>query len=244
MPHPHDQSQYQVRFEWGREGLATLSPADVVVLVDTLSFTTAVDVATSLGVIVVPHGMPAPAALEHATIAARRGGSPSLSPASLTAESLAGISRLVLPSPNGSRIAADLGAAGVTVVAACLRNRTAVAEWLLAEQARRGTRLSISVIASGELRGDGSVRFAVEDLLAAGAVIDALAHLGIDHNSPEAAAASASFEGLRHAVGHLISASASGKELVAEDYRDDVRLAAQLDCSVSVPVLGPEGFAA
>ncbi|MDT0156301.1 2-phosphosulfolactate phosphatase [Microbacterium sp. ARD32] len=38
MPSPFDQSYYQVRVEWGVEGVARLAPADVVVVVDVLRF--------------------------------------------------------------------------------------------------------------------------------------------------------------------------------------------------------------
>ena len=41
MSTPFDQSAYQVRFEWGAEGLARLAPADVVVVVDVLRFSSA-----------------------------------------------------------------------------------------------------------------------------------------------------------------------------------------------------------
>ena len=50
----------------------------------------------------------------------------SLSPAALRAAPAP--ERLVLPSPNGSAIAAA-APPGVTVVAACLRNATAVGRW-------------------------------------------------------------------------------------------------------------------
>lgn len=38
MSSPFDQSTYQVRLEWGVEGLARLAPADVVIVVDVLRF--------------------------------------------------------------------------------------------------------------------------------------------------------------------------------------------------------------
>lgn len=84
--------------------------------------------------------------------------------------------------------------------------------WALGQQEARGGRFRIAVVAAGAQRADGSLRFAVEDLLAAGAVIDAIAEVGIDHQSPEAAAAAAAYTGLRTATRHLISASVSARE--------------------------------
>ena len=75
-----------------------------------------------------------------------------------------------------------------------------------------GGRFRIAVVAAGVIRDDGSLRFAVEDLLAAGAIIEAIADRGIDHQSPEAAAAAAAYRGLRNATRHLITASVSARE--------------------------------
>jgi 2-phosphosulfolactate phosphatase len=112
------------------------------------------------------------------------------------------------------------------VVLGSIQNRRALADWALERQGDLGDRFTIAVVAAGEVRADGSLRFAVEDLLAAGAVIDALADVGIDYCSPESAAASASFTGLRNATSHLISSSASGQALgrpsVQLDDVDDV----------------------
>lgn len=102
--------------------------------------------------------------------------------------------------------------AGVEVVAAGLENADAVARWALERQEELGGRFRVAVVAAGASRPDGSLRFAVEDQLAAGAVIDALAGVGIDHNSPEAAAAAAAYTGLRQATRHLLRASASARE--------------------------------
>ena len=99
------------------------------------------------------------------------------------------------------------------VVAGSIANRRALADWALERQGDLGDRFTIAVIAAGEVRPDGSLRFAVEDLLGAGAVIDALAERGIDHCSPEAAAAAASFTGLKRAVKHLVKASETGQAL-------------------------------
>ncbi len=42
MPSPFDQSTYQVRLDWGVQGLARLAPADIVVVVDVLRFSSTV----------------------------------------------------------------------------------------------------------------------------------------------------------------------------------------------------------
>jgi 2-phosphosulfolactate phosphatase len=244
----HGQTQYQVRFDWGLDGAAAIGEgADVIVLVDILSFSTTVDIATGHGLHVMPAWPEDAAATAErigAVVAGKRGDGLSLSPASITAESVGDTERLVLTSLNGAAIAAALAGGPALVVAASLRNRRAVADWVLAQQGDRGDRFTIAVVAAGELREDGSLRFAVEDLLGAGAVIDALADVGIDYCSPEAAAAAAAYTGLRNATGHLIGASASGRELAEGGFRADVDLAIERDVSSQVPVLGEFGFRA
>lgn len=53
MPSPFDQSTYQVRLEWGPAGLARLAPADIVVVVDVLRFSSTVIDAVAAGTAVV-----------------------------------------------------------------------------------------------------------------------------------------------------------------------------------------------
>jgi hypothetical protein len=91
------------------------------------------------------------------------------------------------------------------------------AAWCLAKQEELGGRFRIAVVAAGATQEDGSLRFAVEDLFGAGAVIDAIAEVGIDHQSPEAAAAAAAYTGLRTATRHLVNASVSARELRAAE---------------------------
>ncbi len=136
----------------------------------------------------------------------------------------------------GSSTAPSVGSA--LTVPGSLRNRRAVAEWVLAQQGDKGERFMVAIVAAGETWDDGSPRFAVEDLLAAGALIDALADLGIDYCSPEAAAAAAAFTGLRNATGHLIGASSSGRALTAAGRRADIDHAIELDVSSEVPLQG------
>lgn len=148
---------------------------------------------------------------------------------------------------NGAAVAAAAEASGALVMLGSLRNASAVAAAVLTEQQRRGDRTSVAVIAGGELTGRGpgaALRFAVEDQLGAGAIVDALAELGIDHTSPEAAAACEAFRGLRGAVRHLLTASGSGQELIAAGRRDEVLGAAEIDAAEVVPVLRDGAFVA
>ena len=124
-----DQRPARVRVEWGLTGaLQLLGPdgsASLVVVVDVLSFSTAVTVACDQGVVVHPYphrdraGAEALAARLGAALAQPRGdGRLSLSPASLLR--LRG-GRLVLPSPNGATVAHGLAGTGATVAAASRR---------------------------------------------------------------------------------------------------------------------------
>lgn len=103
-------------------------------------------------------------------------------------------------------------AAPAGCVAGSLERAGELADWALAQQQKADGRFRIAVIAAGAPRPDGSLRFAVEDLLAAGAIIEAIGDAGIDHQSPEAAAAASAYRGLRTSTRHLISASETSRE--------------------------------
>ncbi|HSP53832.1 MAG TPA: 2-phosphosulfolactate phosphatase [Cryobacterium sp.] len=133
-----------------------------------------------------------------------------------------------LPSPRSEPVL-PTALQGHQAIAANLGNSEGVAEWVLARQTEKGDRFSVAVIAVGERRPDGAARFAVEDYLAAGAVIDALAARGIDHCSPEAAAAAAAFAGLKRAVRHLVTASETAQALVAAGRGAEVQAAVRHD---------------
>jgi len=50
------QSDFDIRCEWGKQGVFVLAPvSDVVIIVDVLSFSTSVDIAVSQGAIVFPY---------------------------------------------------------------------------------------------------------------------------------------------------------------------------------------------
>lgn len=250
----HTQARHQVRFEWGLVGAAALtaSPVDAAVVVDVLSFTTAVSIATSRGVAVYPYrwrdsGAAAYAMRQGAKLAVGRfearsassGAHVSLSPAAM--EQIEGVERLVLPSPNGSTICFELENSGAAVFAAGLRNASAVAGALRPLLADGGT---VAVIAAGERWPDESLRPAWEDLWGAGAVIAALAEAGVEGISPEAKAAGRAYQHIATAPEQALLAVASGVELVEKGYRDDVVAAARVDVDDVAPRLIDSAFRA
>ncbi len=232
------QDDEEYRFDWGAEGLAAMAPhCAVVVIVDVLRFSTAVCCALESGAVVLPYrwnddGAAAYAVANDAQLAGRReDGALSLSPTDLL--TVPAGTRLVLPSPNGSTLAfmaRDLGATHVLV--GCIRNAAATAA---AARALAGG-APIGVVAAGERWSvdGGPLRPAVEDMLGAGAVLAALdpsASVSHPRCSPEAAAARAAFVGARPRLYEAVSTCASGRELIARRWEDDVATAAAHDVS-------------
>lgn len=240
-------SAHRIRLEWGPTGAVALArEADVAVVVDVLSFTTTVSVAVERGMVVHPFRWQDDRARAHAdrlgaTLAVGRAeardrpGAVSLSAASLARAE--GVERLVLPSPNGSTISAALEGTGrCEVVAAGLRNATAVATWLRPALDAGAT---VAVVAAGERWPDGTLRPAVEDLWGAGAV---LAQLDPAVMSPEARAARAAYAVVEEQVAEELAACTSGRELVAAGFAADVVVAGAVDSSAAVPVLRDGAF--
>ncbi|MFJ2738605.1 2-phosphosulfolactate phosphatase [Streptomyces sp. NPDC087440] len=248
------QTGHGVRFDWGPVGAERLVAGGVhcLVVVDVLSFTTAVGVAVEAGTRVFPYrwrdetAAPYAASLKADLAVGRRMASPSspwtLSPAALRRAPYT--PRLVLPSPNGSTVAAAAGDA--PVVAACLRNASAVGRWLIS-QGYGGPDRPVGVVAAGERRPDGSLRPALEDLLGAGAVLAALRKASATDRppalSPEASAAAATYTATAD-VPAALAACASGLELASGGFPEDVAVASELDASAVVPLLSEGSFTA
>ncbi|MFI6422990.1 2-phosphosulfolactate phosphatase [Streptomyces sp. NPDC050842] len=239
-----------ISFGWGPVEARALAPAAAcVVVVDVLSFTTSVGVAVEGGAAVHPYrwrdATAAAFAREKDAVLAvgRREATEahpwSLSPAALRTAPVP--DRLVLPSPNGSTISAEAASGGATVVAASLRNPTAVARWL-ADRGYGSADRPLAVIASGERWPDGSLRPALEDLLGAGAVLSALARTGTGGApSPEASAAATLWAATEDPVAALHGCD-SGRELYEYGFPQDVAVAAEIDSSTTVPVLVDGAF--
>jgi 2-phosphosulfolactate phosphatase len=226
-----DQSGFDVRCEWGENGVRHLAPgADVVVIVDVLSFSTCVEIANSRGAIIFPYrwkdeSATAFAASVNAELAGfrRAGDGYSLSPASLI--NIPAGSRLALPSPNGSALSL---ATGMTpTLTACLRNCRAVAT----VAAKYGPH--VAVIPAGERWDDGSLRPAFEDWVCVGAVIS---HLK-GSLAPEARAALSAYLNVKLDLKHMLKQCGSGRELIERGFEQDVEIASELDVSESAPTL-------
>lgn len=223
---------------WGLNGLkAALPNSDLVIIVDLLSFSTAVDVAVARGAVVFPYPLGAAdgesyAASHDAVLAQPRsatGGQFSLSPQSLAAAAPG--TRIVLPSPNGSALSRETGA--VTTFCGCLRNAEAVA------QAARDRGQAITVVAAGERWPDGGLRPALEDWLGAGAIIDKLSGHAL---TADAEAARAAYRGRWEDLAEVIRESHSGQELTDAGYADDVAFAVEQDVSTAVPLLREHAY--
>ncbi|MBW3559524.1 MAG: 2-phosphosulfolactate phosphatase [Proteobacteria bacterium] len=223
-----------VTVEWGLRGVETLRDhVSVLVIVDVLSFSIAVDVAVSRGAAVHPFAYgdkdaQATADRLGAVLAEPRrasGGQFSLSPVSLQAI-LPG-TQLLLPSPNGSRL--SLACGSTRALTGCLRNARAVAR-AARDLAGDG---AIGVVPAGERWPDGGLRPAIEDLLGAGVIVQHLGLLG----TPEARVARDAFLSAGGNMGAMVAESVSGRELATAGFLQDVEMAVQQDVSEHAPML-------
>lgn len=220
-----------INFEWGRHGLEKCSAtSDAVIIIDVLSFSTCVDIVTEKGGCIFPYRYKDDTSVEyaksvnaHLTSFKRSSELPSLSPVSL--KNIPPGSRIVLPSPNGSEL--TLLSGSKLTICACLRNFTAVAGYVNTLDG------NITVIAAGEKWPDGSIRFAIEDFLGAGAVLSLLqAELSI-----EAQACRSFFTANQQNTESIIYGCISGRELAERGFKCDVDAALELNISGSIPVL-------
>lgn len=236
MPTTHNnlftaQNEFDIRCEWGMDGLECLmGNVDAVIIVDVLSFSTCVDIVVAGNALVFPYdgeleNLEEFAMAHNAQIACRKRtlDSLSLSPASLT--TIPADTRLVLPSLNGSRLSKRSQAPATFT--ACLRNARAVAH------AVQSFASKICVIPAGEKWPNGNLRPAFEDMIGAGAVISNLE----GKRSPEASVCQQAFLTYKSDLLQILSSCSSGKELLQQNFFEDVRLASACDSSATVPIL-------
>ncbi|MES2464820.1 MAG: 2-phosphosulfolactate phosphatase [Armatimonadota bacterium] len=238
------QEKYRCRLEWGIRGAhAAARRGDVLVVVDVLSFSTAVATAVEKGAEIYPCGKHddavAIAKQWEAVTAVRREEVPDRGRYSLSPETFLAASpgeRIVLPSPNGAACSRYVSDAPQLLVGA-LVNAASVAD--AAARAAIEAQAAITVLACGErwqyLQEEGDLRFALEDYIGAGAI---LAHLPPSlTRSPEAMIAQAGFEAAADRLPEVLRECGSGIELRGRGYPGDVEHAARLSVYTAVPVL-------
>jgi 2-phosphosulfolactate phosphatase len=228
----YNQQEFDIKLEWGIQGVKELaSISDVIIIVDVLSFSTCVDIATSNGAIIYPYQWKDETAIayaqsinaELANFKRKYTNGYSLSPTSLL--TIPKNTRLVLPSPNGSTL--SLATGNTKTLCGCLRNCQAVAKFAqsLGEK--------IALIPAGEQWADKSLRPAFEDLIGAGAIISYLT----GNLSPESKIALSAFHTVKEDLNNQIKQCSSGKELIERQFAQDIELACEINISDCVPIL-------
>ena len=234
---------------WGTHGAdVAAGRGDIVVIIDVLSFSTTVATAVGAGAVVFPCADKRGATMYARSIGAEEAvsrhevpakGRFSLSP--LTFSKVERGAKIVLPSPNGARCSLAAAKAPIIVAGAFVNSR-AVADYALDEAISRGC--DISLMACGEMLTpygkDLSIRFALEDLLGAGAIA---AHLNCD-KSPEARAAESAFLAVKDGLRNVLFECESGHELLEMGYPQDIEFAARVGISKTVPVFNGHSYIA
>ncbi len=217
-----------VDLEWGEHGAS--SSVETSVLIDVLSFSTACTLAVESGISVYPffysdlaEKFSRATGIEMAGKRRAADARYTLSPASFIKP--AELDRLILPSPNGSRL--SLLAKSNCLLIGCLLNAQAVAVSL---KIRGG---NVMLIPAGERWPDGTIRFALEDYLGAGAILQ---HLTCQKSS-EAMVCEAAFLAVQNRLLDILLSCDSGQELADKGYDSDVEIAARLNSSETVPEL-------
>jgi 2-phosphosulfolactate phosphatase len=228
----------EVHFEWGLHAIdAYGDAADTVIIVDVLSFSTAVSVAVERGAVIIPYpcdyvSAPAFAQAARALLAVHRDEVTPERPYSLSPASLHDVrmgTRIVLPSPNGAACCVRASERGIgKVLIGCIHNAAATAA---AVQPNDGNLL---VVACGERWPDDNLRPAIEDFLGAGAIISNLETCAL---SSEASVVVDAYRAHANRLGEVIMECASGRELVELGYAVDVQLAVLTDASPVAAVL-------
>ncbi|MBN2619993.1 2-phosphosulfolactate phosphatase [candidate division WOR-3 bacterium] len=235
-----------IHLDWGCDGLThALERKDIVVIVDTLRFSSAVVTAVAHGFVIFPapdreHGKNL--ALRINALLASRSDEPgiSISPVSFLTAPDSVDKRVVLPSPNGASCAARIRKRDIAYIG-CFLNAQAIGEMITALAHARGH--DITVIACGEQRSirmgtrivytlEKSHRvFAIEDYLAAGAIITRTTA----QRNTEAETCARCFQSSKDSLSRLLYESFSGRYLIEHGLSADIDHAAQLNLFNVVP---------
>lgn len=253
---PHDAGfepwpdESEVHVEWGPTGAALAAArGDLIVIVDVLSFSTAVTRAVGRGAVALSYSGPEIEALggraaiqtrfDAEIVAKDRWATDerfSLSPASLDA--IGPGDRLIFTSANGAACSAAAMQAPLVLIGA-LTNRHRVAE-VVDDSLAHGRAGRCTLVACGERwlpttpgwqateRQPDELRPGLEDQLGVGAIAAGLIAAG-RRSSPEARLAAAMFDAAAPDLADTLLDCVSGRELTTRGFTADVELAAALD---------------
>jgi len=238
------------RLGWGRNGAIEASKnSDIVIVVDTLSFSTTVAYAVSMGAVIYPCALgDDPSELcenYNAEIAVGRLDVPSkgrfsLSP--LTFKNIELSTKVVLPALNGGTCCKLAQKNSAKVIIGSLINAKAVSRHIMSHIDDTIESITITVIACGERfkkpTPDGEIRFAIEDYLGAGAIISELKM----NKTPEAMACEGAFIHNQKSLDKLIWECESGVELRDIGFGDDVKFASQINSIEVVPMFSGDSI--
>jgi len=237
-----------LKLDWGVDGMRyALQSNDIIIVVDTLRFSTAVVTAVANGFTIYPVADRKAGEELALSTGAHVAGKPgtakySISPQSyLNAESE--VNRdVVLFSPNGAACSALVGSDRLSYVG-CLLNALSVGEFVTALACRESA--DVTIIAAGEQRSiDTGERivyerksaypvFAIEDYLACGAIMS----YSEMAKSAEAQVCELAFNAARGKIEELLLGSFSGRYLVQNGLRDDVLHALRLNLYDVIPYI-------
>lgn len=236
----YTQHPYRCRFDWGRHGVRQAAErGDILVIVDTLSFSTATVTAVHYGGSIYPCTLEedATALAQHigGEVAVSRYDVPYKGRFSLSSATYLHLepgTRVVLNSPNGATCSRYASQVPFLFVGALVNAKAvaAVVSSLLEQKA-----LSVTVIACGERwktpSEDGELRVALEDYLGAGAIFSCLPQ----EKSPEARVCEGAFVQVRDDLPAMLWECGSGRELREKGFGIDVQHAARLNAYETVP---------
>jgi 2-phosphosulfolactate phosphatase len=236
-----------VHIDWSTDGLQfALRNNNIIVIVDTLRFSSAVVTAIAHGFTIYPVADMQKGRELAASVGAAMAGKPgkaeySLSPRSFIVQNSPGRT-VVLYSPNGATCASRIQSTDIAYIG-CFLNARAVAQHVRA--CVEATGRNVTVLACGEQRAfasgeriiyskeDSQRVFAVEDYLASGAIIS---YLDLNKTA-EATVCARAFHTTRDQLLELLLNSFSGRYLKDKGLAADVEHAAQIDAYDDVPVI-------
>jgi len=240
-----------LKLDWGIDGVRfALKEGSIVVIVDTLRFSTAVTTAVAHGFTIYPVADRKSGEALARSLGAEMSGRPgeakyTISPLTYLNPQAGSLPEIVLYSPNGAACA-TLARDSDTVYIGCFLNARAVAGILSSKAVEQGR--DVTVVAAGEQRaietGERIVYdkeaaypvFAIEDYLASGAIIS---HTELGR-SAEADLCAMAFHAAQDRIDDLLDRSFSGRYLIENGLEEDIIHAVRHDIYDVVPIVRHE----